>query len=135
MAGRGATFFLLVVDLLEHKAVGRCAVAFKWSRCIKALIEKDVDLAKRNMDADSEVDQYEVDIDRLCLVILATRQPVARDLRFISTAFKIVTDLERISDLAVGISSRAIKLESSSSPTLSATSIPSSTRFTNRPET
>ena len=80
------------------------------ANAIKSLIEKDVGLAKRNMDADTEVDRYEIDIDRLCLVILATRQPVARDLRFIATAFKIVTDLERISDLAVGISSRAIEL-------------------------
>jgi phosphate transport system protein len=80
------------------------------SDAIRALVERDPELGGRTMDADGEVDRDEVYIDQLCLTILSRRQPVARDLRFIVTAYKIVTDLERVADCAVGISSRAIKL-------------------------
>src|SRR6185312_1475820 len=52
----------------------------------------------------------EVDIDELCRKILALRQPAASDLRLITTALKIVTDLERIGDLAVNIAVRALDL-------------------------
>jgi phosphate transport system protein len=52
----------------------------------------------------------EIDIDELCMVILARRQPVASDLRFITMALKLVTDLERIGDLGVNISERVVEL-------------------------
>ncbi|HDS30786.1 MAG TPA: phosphate signaling complex protein PhoU [Firmicutes bacterium] len=82
------------------------------SDSIDALVNRDVELANKVVESDDEIDSDEVYIDKLCLSILATRQPVARDLRFITTAFKIVTDLERIADCAVGISTRSIKLSS-----------------------
>jgi len=77
---------------------------------VKALVEQDVQLARRTIEADRLVDRAEVETDELCLVILAKRQPVASDLRFITLSLKMVTDLERIGDLAVNICERAIDL-------------------------
>jgi phosphate transport system protein len=77
---------------------------------IKALVERDSDLAHRMIAYDDEIDQLEVSIDEHCLRILAKRQPVASDLRFITTALKFVTDLERIGDLGVNICERVIEL-------------------------
>src|SRR5688500_8642041 len=77
---------------------------------VQALVERDVELARRTIDADHLVNRAEVEADELCLVILAKRQPMASDLRFITLALKMVTDLERIGDLAVNIAERAIDL-------------------------
>lgn len=77
---------------------------------VKALVERDLDLARRTIAADHLVNRAEVETDELCLVILAKRQPVASDLRFITLSLKMVTDLERIGDLAVNICERAIDL-------------------------
>jgi phosphate transport system protein len=77
---------------------------------VKALVEQDVQLARRTIEADRLVDRAEVETDELCLVILAKRQPVASDLRFVTLSLKMVTDLERIGDLAVNICERAIDL-------------------------
>jgi phosphate transport system protein len=77
---------------------------------IRALVERDVTLARRTIENDHKVNQAEIDIDELCLVILAKRQPMGSDLRFLTLALKMVTDLERIGDLAVNICERAIDL-------------------------
>jgi phosphate transport system protein len=77
---------------------------------VKALVERDIELARRTIAADHLVNRAEVETDELCLVILAKRQPVASDLRFITLSLKMVTDLERIGDLAVNICERAIDL-------------------------
>jgi phosphate transport system protein len=77
---------------------------------VRALVEQDLQLARRTIEADRLVDRAEVETDELCLVILARRQPVASDLRFITLSLKMVTDLERIGDLAVNICERAIDL-------------------------
>jgi phosphate transport system protein len=77
---------------------------------VRALVERDVLLARRTIDNDHKVNQFEVETDELCLVILAKRQPMASDLRFITLALKMVTDLERIGDLAVNICERALEL-------------------------
>jgi phosphate transport system protein len=78
--------------------------------CIKALTERDTGLAERTIAADSVVDRMELELDGLCLQILARRQPVASDLRFIAMALKVVTDLERIADLGVNVCERVIEL-------------------------
>lgn len=77
---------------------------------VKALVERDIGLARSTITADHLVNRAEVETDELCLVILAKRQPVASDLRFITLSLKMVTDLERIGDLAVNICERAIDL-------------------------
>ncbi|MEJ7599737.1 MAG: phosphate signaling complex protein PhoU [Kofleriaceae bacterium] len=77
---------------------------------MKALADKDDDLAREVIKADNEIDRDENEIDELALQILATRQPVASDLRFITMALKFVVDLERIGDLATGIAKRVLEL-------------------------
>ncbi len=78
-----------------------------------ALSERDGNRGRATIEADHKVNQAELDIDELCLLILAKRQPMASDLRFITFALKMVTDLERIGDLAVNIAERAIDLSKS----------------------
>ena len=80
------------------------------SLAMKALADKDDDLARDVIRNDTQIDRDENDIDELALQILATRQPVASDLRFITMALKFVVDLERIGDLAGGIAKRALEL-------------------------
>ncbi|MDQ3263148.1 MAG: phosphate signaling complex protein PhoU [Myxococcota bacterium] len=77
---------------------------------MRALTERDSRLGEQVVEGDAEVNRLEVEIDELCRKILALRQPAASDLRLITTALKIVTDLERIGDLAVNIAERAIDL-------------------------
>lgn len=79
-------------------------------QAMHALVERDAELAKKTIAADTEVNRSELATDELCLVILAQRQPMASDLRFITLSLKMVTDLERIGDLAVNIAERAIDL-------------------------
>src|SRR5215212_3991510 len=79
---------------------------------VRAITERDAELAARVKANDAEVNRMEVDIDNACRRLLALRQPAASDLRFITTALKIVTDLERMGDLAVNIAERAIDLAS-----------------------
>ncbi len=69
----------------------------------KAVEEKDLKLAKIVISEDEEIDQLEKDIERLCLKLLLQQQPVARDLRQISAALKMITDMERIGDQASDI--------------------------------
>ena len=66
----------------------------------KALLSGDSELAKKLAPLDLEIDRYERDIEALCLRLLLQQQPVARDLRQISAALKMITDLERIGDQA-----------------------------------
>jgi len=80
------------------------------SLAMKALADKDDDLARDVIRNDVQIDRDENDVDELALQILATRQPVASDLRFITMALKFVVDLERIGDLAGGIAKRALEL-------------------------
>ena len=77
---------------------------------MRSLLSRLPDLARRVIASDPKVDAGELEIDHLCLNLLALRQPAASDLRFIATALKIVTDLERIGDLAVNIAERSIEL-------------------------
>ncbi|MBL4633183.1 MAG: phosphate signaling complex protein PhoU [Kofleriaceae bacterium] len=78
---------------------------------VDSLLKADKELAKKTIARDHHVNRLEVDTDDLCLVLLAKRQPMASDLRFITLAMKMVTDLERIGDLAVNISERTLALD------------------------
>ncbi len=80
------------------------------SASVRAVTERDPDLAAHVKASDMEVNRLEVEIDGACRRLLALRQPAASDLRFITTALKIVTDLERMGDLAVNIAGRALEL-------------------------
>lgn len=77
---------------------------------IRALVERDTQLAESTSALDREINRLEIEIDNLCLRILARRQPVASDLRFITMVLKVVTDLERMGDLNVNICERVVEL-------------------------
>jgi phosphate transport system protein len=77
---------------------------------MQALVDRDDELARKVMAGDAAIDRDEIEIDELAMQILATRQPVASDLRFITMALKFVTDLERIGDNACNIAKRAREL-------------------------
>jgi len=79
-------------------------------RAVQALIQRDEALARATIERDHTVNRFDVEIDDLSLKLLALRQPAARDLRLITTALKITTDLERIGDMATHIAERAIEL-------------------------
>jgi phosphate transport system protein len=80
------------------------------SQGVRSLVERDSRLAKTIIDGDIRVDRLEIEIDELCMAILALRQPVASDLRFITTILKMDREIERIGDLAVNICERVIEL-------------------------
>jgi phosphate transport system protein len=80
-----------------------------------SLATSDRALAERTIERDHEVNRYDVEIDEECLQLLALHQPAAGDLRFITTALKITTDLERIGDMAVNICERTIDLSGTGS--------------------
>lgn len=65
---------------------------------VKSLVEMDVNLAQEVIDSDDVIDSYELEIENKCLTMIARQQPMARDLRTIGTALKIITDLERMAD-------------------------------------
>ncbi len=77
---------------------------------VAALVDRDSHLAEDTIASDARSDALEVEIDEGCLRLLALHQPAAGDLRFITTAMKISTDLERMADQAVNISQRAMEL-------------------------
>lgn len=77
----------------------------------KALQDGNVEQAKGVMEADEEIDQMEKDIERLCLKLLLQQQPVARDLRRISAALKMITDMERIGDQTSDIAEIVLSTE------------------------
>jgi phosphate transport system protein len=79
-------------------------------RVMAALMERDSAVAQEVIDRDRQVNAYDVEVDEKCVELLALHQPTAGDLRFITTAMKIVTDLERIGDQAVNIAQRALEL-------------------------
>jgi phosphate transport system protein len=76
------------------------------ARAVESLRARDENIAQQVIDDDQTIDEDERTIDELAFLILARRQPVASDLRFVMLAVKVVTDLERIGDLAVNIAKR-----------------------------
>lgn len=92
---------LLLMDSLVEEMI---------QKGLAALSTRDTGLAKATIRLDRRINRLECEVDELCMRILATRQPVASDLRFVTTALKIVTDLERIGDLVVNICERVEEL-------------------------
>jgi phosphate transport system protein len=92
---------ILKMGLLVEKAI---------NDAVKALVERDSGLANEVIKKDHDINALDVEIDEDCIRLVALRQPKAGDLRFITTAMKITTDLERMGDLAVDICERALEL-------------------------
>jgi phosphate transport system protein len=80
------------------------------AKAISALNNRDRNVANSLIEADSEIDRMEVDVEEECLKILALYQPVAADLRFVVAVLKINNDLERMGDLAKNIAKRVVFL-------------------------
>ncbi len=89
------------------------AIECSIERASEALIKKDVKLAKMAIDCDSQVNDMEREIERICLALLLHQSPVAKDLRQISAALKMITDMERISDQAADIAELVILIAES----------------------
>jgi len=104
------TFDLELKELKEKLLYEGGLVEKAISNAIKALLERNSELADKVIEDDPIINALEVEIDEFCLKLLALRQPAARDLRFITTAIKINYDLERIGDMAVNICERVQEL-------------------------
>ena len=77
---------------------------------INALRYRDIGLAQKVIDSDENIDEREISIEDHCLKLIALQQPLAKDLRIIATAIKIITDLERIADYSVDIAKITIRI-------------------------
>lgn len=97
---------MLNASLIEMGALIEAAIA----SAIDAMKKQDVALAKEVIASDVDIDQKEKEIERLCLKLLLHQQPVAKDLRLISSALKMITDMERIGDQASDIAEISIYL-------------------------
>ncbi len=91
-------------ELIEMGALIETAIA----RAYNALINQNIEVAKENIEFDREIDQKEKEVESICLKLLLQQQPVASDLRLISSAIKMITDMERIGDQAADISELTI---------------------------
>ena len=96
----------LNVDLLKMAALAEAAIY----NSIEALKNQDKKLARTIIDEDRKIDEMELGVEERAIALLALRQPMARDLRFITTGMKINAELERIADLAVNIAQRVFEL-------------------------
>ena len=77
------------------------------ARSIKSLVDRSDELAEAVEDDDEQIDMLEIEVEKQCLELLARRQPIAIDLRFITSVMKINSDLERIGDLAANIAHKS----------------------------
>ena len=91
-----------------------CMIEKAISDTVKALVNQDIELASNVIEYDEEIDHQEREIEQLCLKLLLQQQPVAKDLRLISAALKMITDMERIGDHATDISEITIELSKES---------------------
>ncbi|OGS01903.1 MAG: phosphate transport system regulatory protein PhoU [Elusimicrobia bacterium RIFCSPHIGHO2_02_FULL_61_10] len=93
-------------DILKMGALAQEAII----NSVDSLKNRDKAAAQKVLDADIEMDRLELFIDDKCLDLIALHQPMARDLRFITTAIKLNAELERIGDLAVDVAQRALAI-------------------------
>jgi phosphate transport system protein len=80
------------------------------ANALQALVERSPELAKSTMERDHLINRLEVEVDEMCVELIALRQPTGSDLRLIITGLKISTDLERIGDLSVNLCERVLEL-------------------------
>lgn len=108
----------MVIDTLENELVKLKNEIMKMGylleeqicKAVKSLVDKDLELAQEVIKRDDIVDRMELDIEKKCLQLIAMKQPMAGDLRFIGTALKIIVDMERMADHAEDISEITIRL-------------------------
>jgi phosphate transport system protein len=93
----------LKMTILQMAALTEAAL----KKAVRALFERDIQLADEVVERDYEINQLEVAVDKYCLRLLALEQPMARDLRFIVGCMRIAVDLERVADQAVNVAQRA----------------------------
>ncbi|MGB8225454.1 MAG: phosphate signaling complex protein PhoU, partial [Sedimentisphaerales bacterium] len=93
-------------DVLKMSDLARNAI----SRSIEALKNRDKVQAQKVIDNDGNIDELELVIDEKCIDLIALYQPMATDLRFITTGMKLNAEIERIADLAVDIAQRVLEL-------------------------
>ena len=103
---------ILNTELIEMGALIENAI----DRAVGALFKQDESLAESAIEFDNEVDRKERDIESRCLKLLLQQQPVARDLRTISSALKMITDMERIGDQAADIAEITHRLKQTDAP-------------------
>jgi phosphate transport system protein len=96
----------LKVALLNMSGEAQAALASS----VEAVLQRDADKARDVIAGDREIDQLELDVEETVIRLLATQQPMARDLRFLTAAMKISNDLERVGDHAVNIAQSAERL-------------------------
>lgn len=96
----------LKLKLLKMASLGEISIA----KSVKALIDCNKKLAQKVIDSDEHLNMFEIEIEELCLKLLALRQPIAGDLRFITSGMKLTKDLERIGDLSVNIAERTLDI-------------------------
>jgi phosphate transport system protein len=105
------THFHKELDELKEDLLRVAALVERAIRdALQSLVKRDSELAKKTFEGEDRINAMEIAINDMCLKLLALRQPVATDLRFITSAMKITTDLERMGDQAVNIAERAIFL-------------------------
>jgi phosphate transport system protein len=109
--GTVETHFQKELDELKERLLKMAAMVEEAIRdSVQSLVKRDSNLAQKIIEGEDRINKMEIAIDEMCLKLLALRQPMAADLRFITSAMKITTDLERMGDQAVNISERAIAL-------------------------
>jgi len=112
-----AGHFIKEIEKLKTQVLSLSAVVEEdLRRAVRSIEDRDAGLAEKVIEADSQIDRQEVDVEEECLKILTLYQPVATDLRFVIAVLKINSDLERIGDLAVNIAERAIFLSTMPPP-------------------
>jgi phosphate transport system protein len=109
------TRFEIQLETLNNEIIEMGALVEQaMGNAVEALLHQSMDIAKKNIEFDKEIDQKMKDIESLCLKLLLSQQPVARDLRLISAALKMVSDLERIGDQCADISEIVLTLPAGS---------------------
>ena len=104
----------LNVELVTMGALCEDALTY----AIRALFDRESDMAERAVEAEKQIDQMEREIESICMRLLLQQQPVARDLRVISSALKMIGDMERIGDQAADIAEIVKYLKDSEVPNL-----------------
>jgi len=99
-----------LADLQRELLRMGCSMEEAVKKAITALVNHDAEMAREVIDGDEALDELLMSIESQCVKLIATEQPVAKDLRLIFTALKISTDLERMADYAVDIAKVAIRL-------------------------